>query len=149
MKSFFIGQQFTDEISFWKYVQAVNKAPEGASDGLYVIEFVSDIGNVSYNGDFYFSSFDDGEEFLDNRWFHYVRAVFEVRNGVLYTRRFAGREIHASDNLTNGKWVEEYYHDVFLEMPTEKEKVDLSQEAQHKCIKKLLKLLVIEGKKIS
>lgn len=147
MKSLFENQIWPDEISFWKYIQTINSNPTNVSDGVYVIEMDSDIGCVKFQEAFYFETEKDCNHFLYTRDFTYARAVFFIEKTILETRFFEGHEIAATDRLISGIWTNRKYIDLMANLTFEQ--TQFTREECELAVKELLKVMIIEGKKVS
>lgn len=149
MKSFFENRTWTDEISFWKYVQTINKAPSGIPDGYYMIEMKSDIGHIQFQEEFYFSVADKdrGIEFACDRDYTFARIDFKIYNGILNLRAFTGHEIYGCDKFEDNHWVNKSYTDFFGDLTEERPKFTIHDK--QKAAQALLELLKVNGKKVS
>lgn len=146
MKSFFENRTWPDEISFWEYIQTIDTAPDGTPDGIYVIEMDSDIGCVKFQEAFYFATDEEEHNCFYDRELVHIRVVFIIKQNILTIRLLEGHEISATDCFEDESWVNSKYIDLFERLHFERKK--FTKEECELAVKEILKLMIIESKKV-
>lgn len=146
MKDFFVGKTFNEELEFWEYLHSIKNNRFEYADGYYWAHAHGLHQNFKVYAVDYFTNYDILKQATYKTIFSETRFVLGLRDNYLFRIFFESHTVSGLLEKKSTDWQLTSFSDLFEDDSYLPQKIT-QKEMQNSCAE-LVKLLIIQGKKV-